>query len=426
MATYPPGTPGTSDLAAQVAIVQGADSNVYQTGDPPTRHPALFTSLEGTLGYRYFGRVPGDVSDLRVFGRAVNYEPIGPDFESRTGRVGLSWLGSSRLDPRTTVQTNVLGTIGSLQAARGTDAALGTIDPVSTRRSIWATTAASTFIVETSRPTTIRLLGGASLGGTLQETLPDSSTRRGLDYVAVRSRLSSTYRWDRYTMFESALLVERLRTEYVLPGGSPTAAESGPIDGGFAMATFGVYRSLSTATSALAVGGVTVAVPRFFRESATVLPVGSLGLVHVKETWTASALATFQYGLAQPRLGPGPSATATFLLLGRPFGGSLRDSVDLLGELTAQQTGISVGPNDGSSATTAGGSITLRAILGAGFGVLLGYDFRASRFVAAGVAPDSPWYTRHMGFVGLSYAWGSGTLSAIPTLARPVVAPFAP
>lgn len=425
MATFPPGSPGTTDVATQVAVVQGVDSNVFQTGEPPKRHPALFTSLEASLGYRQFGRAAGDSSDLRVFGRAVNYEPIGPDFESRTGRLGVSWLGSSRIDPRTTLSTILLGTVGSLQSARGSDAALGAVDPVSTRRSIWAASGSSTLAFESTRATTVRVLGGVDVGGTIREFLPDGSTRRGLDFIIVRSRLAATHRLDRFTTLEPALLVERLHSQYVLGGGQPLGAESGSIDGGAATATFGVTRAFSTETSGFAAAGLTLAYPRF-HQLPTVLPVGSLGLAHIRETWSLTTMATLQYGLAQPRLGPGSSATATAILVGRPFGGSLRDSVDVIAELSAQRTGVSIGPNDGASATVGGGSLTARLLLGSGFGLLLGYDLRASRVVGAGTTLDSPWYVRHMGFVGLSYAWGSGTLSAIPTLARPAVAPFAP
>lgn len=425
MATLPPGSPGTTDVAAQVAVVQGVDSNVFQTGDPPTRHPALFTSLEASLGYRRFGRAVGDSGDLRVFGRAVNYEPIGPDFESRTGRLGFSWLGASRIDPRTTLLTTLLGTVGSLQSARGSDAALGAVDPVSTRRSIWTTSGSSTLVFESTRATTLRVLGGVDVGGTIREFLPDGSTRRGLDFIIVRSRLAATHRWDRFTTLEPALLVERLHSEYVLGGGRPLGAESGSIDGGSATATFGVTRAFSAETSGFAAAGLTLAYPRF-HQLPIVFPVGWLGVAHVKETWSFTTLGTVQYGLAQPRLGPGVSATVSAILVGRPFGGSLRDSVDVIAELSAQRTGISIGPNDGASATVGGGSLTARLLLGSGFGLLLGYDLRASRVLGPGTTLDSPWYVRHMGFVGLSYAWGSGTLSAIPTLARPVVAPFTP
>jgi hypothetical protein len=424
-------SPGTTDGAGQIAIVQGVDSNVFQTGgqgEPLLRHPSAFTSLEGSLGVSTLGRVSGDSSSLRVFGRFVAYEPLGPhgsEWESKTGRAGLSHQTSTRLDRRTSLLTTLDGSIGSLQAARGADGTASEIDPVSSRRSTWNASGTVTFVTETSPLTTVRVLTGIDTSVTLSETFADGSTRAGLDYVIARSRASLVHRLDPRTFLEGALLVERMHTAYVLPATDP-AVESAGIDGGDATASLGVSRLLGRQVTATGAAGVTFALPQF-GERAAVLPLATAGLLYAETDWSLSTLTSFQYGLAQPRVGPGAAATGTLLLVGKPLPGHARDALDVVAEASAQRTTISVGPNDGSGVATFGGSITMRWGVGSGLGLLLGYDLRSSRFLGPADEVAQPWYVRHLGFVGLSYAFaGAGTVSALPTLARPSLSPFTP
>jgi hypothetical protein len=421
-------SPGISDGAGQIAIVQGVDSNVFQTGgqgEPLLRHPSAFTSLEASLGLATVGRVPGDSADLRMFGRFVLYEPLGAhasEWESKTGRAGIAHHASTRIDRRTTLLTTLGGSIGSVQASRGSDGTETVIDPAATRRSTWTGSGTATFVAESSQLTTIRVLAGLDVSGTLSETFADGSTRHGLDFVVARSRASLVHRLDPRTFLEGALLVERTHTAYVLVAGAPSTIASG-IDGGDATASFGVSRLLGRRTTATGAAGVTFAIPQF-GERASIVPLGTVGLLYSETDWSVSTIASFQYGLAQPRIGPGAAATGTVLLVGKPFP---RDAIDVVAEASAQRTGISVGPNDGSNVTTFGGSITMRWGVGSGLGWLLGYDLRSSRFVGPAGEVAQPWYVRHLGFVGLSYAFaGAGTVSVLPTLARPSVSPFTP
>jgi len=422
-------SPEITDVAAQAAVVQGVDSNVFQTaGTPPTRHPALYTSLEASLGLIGRGRIDGEGEDLRMFGRFMNYEPLGPSFESRALRGGLSYRTVSRLDRRTTVLTSWLGSIGSLQAARGTDGDAVGIDPVSTRRTVWNGAGAVTFAFQLSARNTLQVLTGIDLMGTIAETVPgtDEVRRRGIDYLTNRSRFSLQHRLDPRTTLEGALMLERFHVAYVLGAGSPSGTSFESIDGGAATATLGLSRALTLRTSANLGAGVAYVIPRFGDE-ASVLPVGAAGLIHAREAFSASMLAGFQYGLAQPRVGPGASATLTLLVVGRPLGGRARNAFEIVGEAGGQQTGITVGPNDGASVTSGGGAVMLRWGIGGGFGVLVGYDFRATHLVPAPPAEAPPWYVRHLGYIGLSYAWGStSAVSAMPTLARPMPAAFIP
>ncbi len=419
--------PGTTDLAGQVAIAQGVDSNVFQTTGADgsrLRHPAAFTSLESSAVFAIRGRE--DSSDVRLFARALQYEPLGPDFESRAARGGLSYRGSTRLDRRTTFITTLLGSVGSLQAARGTDAAASVIDPVSTRRSTWNVSGSETFSIETSRRTTVRILSGLDLVGTILETAPAGAARgRGLDLLVLRGRISALTRVDTRTFVESALLAERLHSGYTLARGDPASPSLGSIDGAAATATVSVARLVSRSTTALGTLGLTFAIPQF-RQRSAIFPVASLGLVRIEDAWTFSALASIFYGLSQPRVGPGPTATVAAVFLGKPLSGPSRNLLDLIAEVGGQRTLAWVGANDGSSVTTGGGSLTARLALGRSVGLLVGYDGRATRFSPAGDAA-SVTYVRHLGFIGLSYAWsGLSGLSPLPTLVRPMPSPFSP
>lgn len=418
---------GNTDVAGQVAIVQGVDSNVFQSQDANgaiTRYPAAFTSLEGSLAVSHAGRVSGDTSDLRLFGRFLNYEPLGPTFESRAARGGLSYQGASRLDRRTALVVTLLGSVGSLNADRGSDLATNVIDPVSTRRNVWLGAGALSFIAELSPVTTFRALAGLDASGTINETVPATgeSLHRGLDYLVGRSRLSLVHRIDVRTSVEGALLVERMHTAYVLAGANPAAPSAGPLDGAAATATFGVSRALGRQTLGNAALGVAFAIPQF-GEKASALPVASAGLIRAEDRWSLSALASLQYALAQPRVGPGPSASFSLVLIGKPI--ASRDLFDVIAEASGQRTGISTSVNDGSTTTSGGGSITLRWGITRAIGFLVGYDFRVAHFEGSASLGSSPWYVRHLGFVGLSFGWlGSGALSTLPTLARPAVMPF--
>jgi hypothetical protein len=414
--------PAQTDVAGQIAIVQGVDSNVFQTGGsggaPLTRHPAAFTSLEASLVVVSFGEVPGDGGDVRVFGRALQYEPLGESFESRAARAGLALNRSARLDRRTTLLSSLAFSAGSLQAARGTDAGLDAIDPISTRRSTWDVSGSETFVMETSPLTTVRTLVGGQVGGTISETLPGGDARHGVDFLLARTRVSASHRLSRLTAFETALLVERARSVYVLPlvGRSESALDSAAIT-----ATVGLTHLLSrTTTGSLGVGAA-YALPQI-GETGSAVPVASAGLVHVEDAWSASALASFGYAVARARIGSGPSATGTLLFIGKPL--RTRTPFDVVAEASGERTGIVRGANDGTSVSTVGGSMTLRWGFAGSFGLLAGYDFRASR--ASGLAVGTPWYVRHLGFVGLSVAFSGGALPLVPTLARPAVTPFTP
>lgn len=419
--------PGTTDLAGQIAISQGVDSNVFQTtkaNGEPLRHPAAFTALEGSAAFGRWGRE--STSDVRLFARALQYEPLGPYFESRAARGGLSYRGTTRIDRRTTIVTTLLGSVGSLQAARGTDAAFVAIDPVSTRRNTWNLSGSETFSVETSRATVVSVLSGLDFMGTISETVPSGATRsRGLDLVILRGRIAALTRIDARTFLESALLVERLHSGYTLAAGDPAGPSLGPIDGAAATATASVARLITRSTTAFGTAGVTFALPQL-GERGAILPVGSVGVVRIEDAWTFSALASMQYGLAQPRIGPGPTATMALLFIGKPLAGPSRNLLDVVAEVSGQRTIAWIGVNDGSSVTTFGGSLTARLALARTLGMLIGYDGRATRFAAA---DDSApvMYVRHLGFIGLSYAWsGLAGLSSLPTLARPMASPFSP
>lgn len=419
----------TTDAAAQVAIVQGWDSNVWQTADnPPKRHPALFTSLEGSVGLVGRGRKVGEGEDLRLFGRFVNYEPYGSSsFESRTGRGGLAYRTSTKLDRLTTFTTTWLGSVGSLFASRGTDGDQAIVDPISSRRTVWNASVGLGFAIEASRADTFEVGMSADGSGTLSETTATGETfRRGLDFVTGRSRFSLTHRFDPRTSWLNTLTFERFHSAYVLPGGNPNAAGAGSIDGAVAVATTGVARALDRRTALTVSAGVSAAVPDF-DQGPTVLPIGNATLVHTREQFSWSWLVGFQYGLLQPRIGPGASANTLFQVVGRPIEGRARDTFQIVGELSGQYTGIDIGPNDGSRVVTGGASVMLRFALARSIGLLVGYDLRASRLTTPGAAVDAPWNVRHLAFVGLSFAWTSvGDLPAMTTLARPAAAAFTP
>ncbi|MBI2392737.1 MAG: hypothetical protein HYV09_24340 [Deltaproteobacteria bacterium] len=419
MPTTPP-PPSTTDVAAQVAVVSGVDSNVFVTqrsDGSAARHPAAFVGLEGSYGLRRAGRLAEEIKDVRVFGRLQQYAPLGPSFEGREGRVGLAWLGATRLGWRTMVTTTSISTLGSVQAARGTDGAKVSFDPLSTRRTAWITSNAAVLAHQVSRAWLFARRVGVEIGGTVRDEVPGraGSVHRGFDYIVGSTRTSLARRVSARTTVEGALRLDRMHTAYVLDR-SATPRNVGPLDSVSATFTLGAVHARTRALTALGEAGVSLAVPRI-GDPALVLPAVSAGLVHATTSWSASALAGFQYAFTDPRVGPGPASTVTLSLVGRPLGGAAHEDLYLIAEAAGQSTKVVAGTNDGARVDAGTASVEARYNLGQGFGLLCGYDFRFGRFTGPSAPPP---FVRHVVFLGLSLAWsGEGRIAPMATLVRP-------
>jgi hypothetical protein len=414
-----PLSPGTTDVAGQVAILQGADSNVFQTRDESgatIRHPSLFTSLEGSFGRVYFGAKPGESSSVRAFGRLIYYEPLASDFDRRAARGGLGYRSAVRLDRRTMLVSSLVGSVGSLQAERGTDGTPATIDPVSTRRSAWNAIGTMSFDFEVSRRTTVSVMSGLALAGTIAENVPGQGTvHRGLDALALSGGTAMRHQLDRRNFLLGTVLIQRTHTGYTLRGGDPRSTSLESIDGADALATVGLGRLLSPRTTVTGVLGGAVAVPRF-GDPVRVLPLATAELAHAEPSWTTTARVSLHYDIAQPRLGPGTSTTVALGLIGRPDWGP-RNGVEILAFAYGTRTNVIAGPNENASVFSGSGSLAVRLALSGSLGLFVQYDIRSSRVFGGGDA-QREWYVRHLGFVGLAYAWGgSGAMILTPTAA---------
>src|SRR6185312_5417027 len=122
---WPPPVLPDTDTVSRVAVVEGYNTNTYQSQDNPNvpliqRHPSPFTGVAASLELRFHGR-DAAVTTHVVDGLANQYEPLQPENQSDDGAFNAALYSRVTLAPRTFLTVSDSASVTSFNAAHQTD-----------------------------------------------------------------------------------------------------------------------------------------------------------------------------------------------------------------------------------------------------------------------------------------------------------------
>ncbi len=418
-----------TDYTARAAIVEGYNTNVYQSIDADGvghRHASLFTGIEGMVQAHITGRDP-DRHDFRFGGRAQHY--MAKD-QQDDGSIFASWSSQFATSNRTRLIFGSSGTITSLNSSHISDGTLYLVDPTVLRRTYWLTTTDASVAHDLSPSWTVFQRLGFVTSGTLESApLTAGSTAipapAGIDYMQFESettaakvftpRTTGDVRWlvrDTYSAFRLDLAnpANRLGAANFLSG-TATAAVT--------------YTFTPRLVNRIGAGASIASAPPLDHDQHLVIsPTFVDQLNYSRETWYTTITAQYAYGTLNPRLGTGPGVTAGAVIVGIPYPVGHWRNLGVLGAGSASYATISTGVGPSATLNSYGASAQLRYATSTWLGITAGYTAHYSSLTgSSALAQATLPLTRHVFFVGLSGYWS--TDPSVPPLAtfQPPVAP---
>jgi hypothetical protein len=418
----------TTDLSANVAVVEGVNDNVVQTQQPNgniDRHGAAFTGFVATGLYRISAR-DRDVHTFTLRGRSQAY--IGFDNVGTTppdGTLMGSYAASFVTSKSGSMTLSASATLTAVASARTGDGnLLLTLDPTvnGTTQGIYSAFASYshslsprwtfTESVGTVVTTTISAPPTQAANGVVLE-------RQGLDGVLPSATTTLSYELGQR---DTGLLGVTYR--YIYSPYSFDIAANPPVIGPpqqihQLVPGIGLTHVFSDTVSSTTTAGLSIATPAQFETDRGLqfFPVGSQQILVTGRRWRTSALAAVSYGTISPRLGAGPSFSLVGTLSGAPIEGRAYRSLYLVAITQANHSVVPSALGDGKTTLQVfGASAELRYGLSRWLGLYSGYDVRLSTQFDGTTAPSF----RQVIFLGLSGYWTTdGNLPPIETTQSP-------
>jgi hypothetical protein len=439
--------PFDADVVARAAVVQGYDSNTYQTQESPgaplvTRHPAPFTGVDASAELRFPGR-DLDLTTVRVGGRADHYEPIGGsaapgDAPSGDGAVQGLLTSHLALDARTALALREAASLTSFNAVRATDGTVFAFDPTLLQSTYWTEDVEAAIVHELAPTWRLTTALGAVASGTVASQTAASRTaaasqteaaltgaavdHHGFDYVLPYAQADLAHDLTPRSRGDLSVLYQYAYQAFVLDLTRDPATNIGPDKTSFVTAlagyTYDVGPGLTTALHAGVV--VASAPPRTVDQRVVVSPSGAGGIAYHADAFDLVGAASFTWGTVTPRLGAGPTANASVVAVGVPSQVGAWQNFALVGTAQLSYSLLSTGADASSKLGIYAGGLEVRYALDRWLGVTAGYHVRYATFDAPppGDTTPSPFFQQVV-YVGLS-----GYLSTDPT--QPPLVRYAP
>jgi hypothetical protein len=417
----------------RVAVVEGYNTNTYQSQDNPSlpvlrRHPSPFTGLEGDVEARDAPNST-DLYTLRIGGRVMHYEPLVHEDQSDDaaayGAVSARWA----LAERTILNLSADGEVATLNGAHLADMTILGFDPTLFRRTYWLDTEEVSITHQASKTWRMRQSLGVITAGTLYQPptqLPSGqlTQHRGLDYVTPYLETDLDHDFSERFAFDSMLLYQYSYNVYVLDLTQNPPRNIGPDKTAFLTALPGFsWRFAHDWTEVLHVGGVLAsAPPRDLDQRPIISPAANDELYYTATFWTFIAGVSYTYGTVNPRLGAGPSVSGSMLLMGTPSRVGNWKNFDIMVNAQASYSSLVTGANLATNLGLYAADAEIRYALSPWLGLLGGYQARYATYSAPGQQYLPP-FAQSIVFVGLSGYWS--TDRNIPPLTT-VVAPVTP
>lgn len=427
-----PALPDT-DVVTRAAVVEGYNTNTYQAQDDPNvpiirRHPSPFTGADADLELRFLGR-DADRTILNVDVRGNHYEPLQPEYQSDDGSVNALLASRITLGPRTMLTIGDSGAVTSFNASHVTDGTIFAFDPTQVRSTYWIDGFDVGLAHQLSKTWRFSQSVGATISGTLQSPptlspLGNLVEHRGLDYVTPYLDADVSHDFTTRTSGDVMLRYEYAWQLFVMDYTQSPPRNIGPDKQAFMTMLAGwTYRVTPELSTVVRAGGVLAsAPPRDPDQRAVLAPAGILELYYTRPFFDLVASGAYTWGSINPRLGDGPTASASLLAIGVPHHRGEWKNLALVARGQASYstliTGIDQSTNLGLVAV--GGEV--RYALNRWLGLLAGYDLRYATFDIPG--QFSPPFFQQVFFVGLGgYFSTDRSILPLTTFTAPVEPP---
>jgi len=422
----------TTDVVTRAAVVEGYNTNTYQSQDDPNvpvirRHPSPFTGVEGAVELRLLGR-DTDHTSLIAGVRVNHYEPLQTQQQSDDGAFNASLVSHLTLGPRTTLSLTDSGSVTTFNAAHVTDGTIFAFDPTQTRSTYWLNDLNASIAHQLSPKLRLTQSIGATVSGTLKSAPIQLSSgqlveHRGIDYVMPYVEADLNEDFTPRSSGDVMVLYQYAYQLFVVDFTQSPPRNIGPDRQAFLTGLVGYTRHFSPELSAvLRVGGVLASAPPRDVDQRPVLSPAWLGeLYYSRPFFDFVAAGGYTWGTINPRLGAGPSATGSLLAIGVPHHvGRWRD-LALIGSVQVSYSSLVIGAGQASGLGLYAAGVEVRYGVSRWLGLLGGYQVRYATFQTPTFNPP---FLQQVFFVGLSGYWSTDRAQpAIVTFAPPVQPP---
>jgi hypothetical protein len=419
--------PGGTDYIAQLAIIQGYNTNVVQTqdvlGGPIAKHPSPFTGVDAELAIRTWTSST-DPHEIRFDVRGQHYEPLENYKEPDDGAFVASYAGQYTLDARTVATFRAMSTIATLNSSRLSDGPVFLVEPASLQR----TYTLSSVRVALTHEITSRLRYTQGVDATLGTTIRDSPIQladgsfvfhHGVDFLQPGTDGTLFYDISDIDIFFGRARYEQIRNYFLLDFTQTPPRYLGVATTHVGELATGISHQFSDAFRSTTTGGLIVATPPPLDPDTRpiISPLVIEELLLQKQYWLFNLAGTYTYGSTSPRLGFGPVVSGVANLSGIPFPHSTAGrKLAVLGNANVTRAVFSAGATENgqeilSRITYYIASIEARYALNTWLGLLGGYSYRYVVFEGANATPS---LERHIVFLGLSGYWA--TDRSLPTI----------
>jgi hypothetical protein len=422
---------GGHDWRAQFAVVEGYNTNVFQTQNvlngPGIPHPSAFTGADAGIEWLTWTS-PHDQQTFRFQVRGQHYEPLNGDQISDDGSLIGSFSGQFMLSQRTYVIGSVMGTVTSSNSAQVSDGPLFLVDPTSLQRTYTLESARVGIVHELSPRWRVRAGADVELSTTLHD-LPiriDATheiDHHGLDYVSPGVDLGVFHDFGEADVGTALVRYEPTYIAFLINPSATPPAYNGYTTVEVGEATVGWIHGFSERLRSWATAGLTIAsAPPLGTDTRPIeSPVFGEELSYSSKEWLTVLGLSYSYGSPNPRLGFGPGVGATFTMQGRPYPHGDWRKLSVLGTLSAGRSVFLETDTTLSRLTYLGDSFEIRYGVNKWLGILGGYS---GRWVVFEGASSYPSLLRHVVFLGLSgYFSSDQSLPTIDTFSSPITPP---
>jgi hypothetical protein len=421
------------DAIARVAVVQGYNTNTYQSQDDPQvpiirRHPSPFTGVDGNVELRFLGR-DADRTIINVDARANHYEPLQSERQSDDGAFNALFSSRLTLGPRTTMTITDGGAITSFNAAHVTDGTIFAFDPTRQQSTYWLNDVDVGFVHQISPTWRLTQSFGTTVSGTLQGAASESTSgtlvqHRGLDYVLPRAETDLNKDFTPRASGDLMLLYQYAWELFVLDYTQNPPRNIGPDKQAFLTGLVGwTYHETQEISTVLRVGGVLgSAPPRDVDQRALLSPAAMAEFYYVRPFFDLVAGGGYTWGTVNPRLGSGPTANGSLLAIGIPRHVGDWANLALVGRAQLSYSSLITGVGQSTRLGVVAAGAEARYGLNRWLGVIAGYEFRYATLDAS--AQYNPPFLQHVVYVGLSgYFTNDRTVLPLTTFTAPVQPP---
>jgi hypothetical protein len=405
----------TTDVVSRAAVIQGYNTNTYQSQDDPSvpvirRHPSPFTGVDADVELRWLGR-DADRTSLNMDVRVNHYEPLQHQYQSDDGAFNAALASRVTLAPRSVLTLTESASVTSFNAAHVTDGTIFAFDPTQIRSTYWIDDLGAAITHQLSERWRLTQSIGATISGTLSSAptqLPSGALiqHRGIDYVMPYVETDLSHDFTPRSGGDLMVLYQYAYQLVVLDFTQSPPRNIGPDKQAFLTGLAGwTYHVTQEVSTVLRAGAVLGSAPPRDVDQRPILSPSVMGeLYFTRPFFDMVAAGGYTYGTVNPRLGSGPTATGSLLVTGVPHHvGSWRNFA-MIGRAQVAYSSLLTGRAQSTSLGLYAAGIEARYGVNRWLGVLAGYDVRYATFSTPVFTPP---FLQHVFFLGLSGYWST-------------------